>query len=58
MALVLTRRPGQTIVFDRPRIEVIVDSVVGKTVKLVIKAPKHIRISREELTLRLQEEKS
>ena len=58
MALVLTRRPGQTIVFDRPRIEVIVDSVVGTTVKLVIKAPKHIRISREELTLRLQEEKS
>lgn len=58
MALVLTRRPGQTIVFDRPRIEVIVDSVVGKTVKLVIKAPKHIRISREELTLRLQGEKS
>lgn len=57
MALVLTRRPGQTIVFDRPRIEVIVDSVVGKTVKLVIKAPKHIRISREELVMRLTEAK-
>ena len=57
MALVLTRRPGQKIILDRPRIEIIVDSVVGKTVKLVIKAPKHIRISREELTLRLQEAK-
>jgi carbon storage regulator CsrA len=54
---VLTRRPGQKIVFDRPHIEVIVDSVVGKTVKLVIKAPRHIRISREELVMRTQEAK-
>jgi carbon storage regulator CsrA len=58
MPLVLTRRPGQKIVLDRPRIEVIVDSVVGKTVKLVIKAPKHIRISRDELVMRTQEAKS
>lgn len=57
MALVLTRRPGQKIVLDRPHIEIIVDSVVGKTVKLVIKAPKHIRISRDELIMRTQEAK-
>lgn len=57
MPLVLTRRPGQKVVLERPHIEVIVDSVVGKTVKLVIKAPKHIRISREELVIRTQEAK-
>ena len=57
MALVLTRRPGQKIVLDRPHIEIIVDSVVGKTVKLVIMAPKHIRISRDELIMRTQEAK-
>jgi carbon storage regulator CsrA len=57
MPLVLTRRPGQKVVLERPHIEVIVDSVVGKTVKLVIKAPRHIRISREELVIRTQEAK-
>lgn len=53
MALCLTRRPGQKIILDRPHIEIVVDSVVGKTVKLLIKAPRHVRVIREELVLRL-----
>jgi carbon storage regulator CsrA len=57
MALVLTRRPGQKIVLDRPHIEIILDSIVGKTAKLVIVAPKHVRVTREELILRTQEAK-
>ena len=58
MALVLTRRPGQTLILERPRIEIIVDSVIGKTVKLVIKAPSHVKVTREELVLRIPEAKS
>lgn len=53
MALVLTRRPGQKLLFDRPHIEVIVDSVTRSGgVKLVIKAPRHVRITRDELLTR------
>lgn len=57
MALVLTRRPGQRIILERPRIEIILDSVVGKTAKIVIKAPKHVRITRDELVMRPEEAK-
>lgn len=57
MPLVLNRRPGQKIILDRPKIEIEVESVVGKTVRLVIKAPKHIRILRDELILRTTEAK-
>lgn len=52
MALCLTRRPGQKLILDRPRIEITVESVEGKTVRLVINAPKHIRIVRDELIYR------
>jgi carbon storage regulator CsrA len=55
MALVLTRRPGQKLILERPRIEIIVDSVVGKTVKLVIKAPSHVKVTRDELVMRMSE---
>lgn len=55
MALVLTRRPGQKLILERPRIEIIVDSVVGKTVKLVIKAPAHVKVTRDELVMRMSE---
>lgn len=55
MALVLTRRPGQKLILERPRIEIIVDSVIGKTVKLVIKAPSHVKVTRDELVMRLAE---
>ena len=52
MALCLTRRPGQKLILDRPHIEITVESVVGKTVRLVIDAPKHVRIVRDELIYR------
>jgi carbon storage regulator CsrA len=52
MALCLTRRPGQKLILDRPHIEITVESVVGKTVRLVINAPKHVRIVRDELIYR------
>lgn len=52
MALCLTRRPGQKLILDRPHIEITVESVVGKTVRLVINAPKHVKITREELIYR------
>ena len=52
MALVLTRRPGQKLILDRPHIEITVDSVVGKTVRLLISAPKHVTILRDELVYR------
>lgn len=55
MALVLNRRVGQKVILDRPRIEITVESIVGKTARLVIKAPKHVRILRDELILRLGE---
>lgn len=54
MALVLTRRPGQKIILDRPHIEITLDSIVGKTAKLRIVAPKHVRVIREELILRIE----
>jgi carbon storage regulator CsrA len=61
MALCLTRRPGQTLILGRQQIRITVDSVVGKTVKIVIDAPRHIPIVREELVYRAapqpQEEK-
>lgn len=55
MALCLTRRPGQKLILDRPHIEITVESVVGKTVRLVIDAPQHVRITREELIYRQAE---
>lgn len=54
MALCLTRRPGQTIIVGRQQIRISVDSVVGKTVKLVIDAPRHVPVVREELIYRAQ----
>lgn len=38
MALCLTRRPGQRLLFSRPDIKITVESVEGKTVRLVIDA--------------------
>lgn len=52
MALCLTRRPGQKLILDRPHIEITVESVVGKTVRIVVNAPKHVRIMRDELIYR------
>ena len=52
MALCITRRPGQRLLFSRPDIKITIESVEGKTVRLVIDAPRHIRITREELVYR------
>lgn len=57
MALVLNRRVGQKVILDRPRIEITVESIIGKTARLSITAPKHVRILRDELILRLGEAK-
>jgi carbon storage regulator CsrA len=43
------------LILDRPHIEITVESIVGKTAKLVIKAPKHVKVLREELVMRTKE---
>lgn len=53
--LVLGRKKGQSIVID-DNIEIIVTAVDGDTIKLGIKAPKHITIHRKEIYLEIQEE--
>lgn len=58
MALCLTRRPGQKLILDRPHIEITVESVVGKTVRLVVNAPRHVKIVREELIYRAAEKEA
>ena len=50
--LVVTRRPGESIVIELPTgelIEVVVLSVKGNQVKLGTDAPKHLPVVREEL---------
>jgi len=54
MALVLTRRPGQKLILDRPHIEILVDRVNGKNVRLVIVAPQNVSVMRDELLIRPQ----
>ena len=52
MPLVLARRTGQKLIFDHPHlggVEVSVHSVLGKTVKLAITAPKEVTIRRGEI---------
>ncbi|TWT27802.1 carbon storage regulator CsrA [Planomicrobium sp. CPCC 101110] len=53
--LVLGRKKGESIVIDDD-IEIIINAVEGETVKLGIKAPKHITIHRKEVYLEIQEE--
>ena len=55
--LVVTRRPGETIVIELPTgelIKVIVLSVKGNQVKLGTDAPKQLPVVREELLERLK----
>ncbi len=55
--LVVTRRPGETIVIELPTgelIKVIVLSVKGNQVKLGTDAPKQLPVVREELLERLE----
>lgn len=52
MALVLTRRVGETL-YIGDDITVVVGGVHGNRVCLLITAPKHIRIDREEIRQRV-----
>lgn len=54
--LILTRRIGKTLMIDND-VEVTVLGVKGNQVHLGIKAPKHIRIDREEIRRLIQQEK-
>ena len=57
--LILTRRPGETIIIETPageRITVVVLGVKGNQVRIGTDAPDDINIVREELLERLQAE--
>ena len=57
--LVVSRRPGESVVIELPSgelIEVVVLSVKGNQVKLGTDAPKHLPVVREELLERVAEE--
>jgi carbon storage regulator len=61
MALILTRRPGETIVVKTPSGEIVEFTVVGTSgpqVRLAIDAPKHTSIDRREIYERKQREKA
>jgi carbon storage regulator len=53
--LVLTRKKGESVIINE-EIEVTVIAVEGETIRLGIKAPKHISIHRKEIFLAIQEE--
>lgn len=46
--LVLTRRPGQTIVIDN-NIQITVVSIQGRKIRLGITAPDYMRVDRQEV---------
>lgn len=50
--LTLSRRPGERLLIGGD-IEIFVVSIVGGAVKLAIRAPRHVRVLRDELVLRL-----
>ena len=54
--LILTRRVGESVVIG-DRIKVTVVDVKGNQIRLGIEAPKEIPVHREEVYVRLQEEK-
>ncbi len=54
--LILTRRPGETVRIGQD-IEVIVMGVKGNQVRIGIKAPKDVRVDREEIRVKIDAEK-
>jgi carbon storage regulator len=52
--LVLTRRVGEQIIIASD-IQITVTAIKGERVRLGIKAPRHVRVDREEVHRRLQE---
>lgn len=53
--LVLTRRPGETVVIGK-EIQVVILSVNGAQVRVGISAPPSVTVDREEIYLRKQRE--
>lgn len=57
--LILTRRTGETLVFgDNREIEVTVLGVKGNQVRIGVTAPKDVPVHREEIYLRIKDQKS
>jgi carbon storage regulator len=57
--LVVTRRPGESVVFELPtdeRIEITILAVKGSHVRLGIDAPHHLPVVRKEMLDRLSDE--
>ncbi len=57
--LILTRRPGETIIIELPtgqQIQVVVLGVKGNQVRIGTEAPKEIAVHREEIAQRIREE--
>jgi carbon storage regulator len=54
--LVLSRKPGQKVVI--PSIDAVIEvlEIKGNTVRLGIKAPRHVSVVREELLLKMESE--
>ena len=57
MSLVLTRRPGETLMIGDD-VTVTVVSVSHNQVKIAVNAPKEIAVHREEIYLKVQQEKA
>ncbi len=57
--LILTRRPGETIIIELPtgqQIQVVVLGVKGNQVRIGTEAPKEVAVHREEIAQRIREE--
>ena len=57
--LILTRRPGESIIVELPtgeQIQVVVLGVKGNQVRIGTEAPKNIAVHREEIAQRIMEE--
>ncbi len=57
--LILTRRPGESIIIELPtgqQIQVVVLGVKGNQVRIGTEAPKEIAVHREEIAQRIREE--
>ena len=54
--LILTRRIGESVMIDS-EVKITVLGVKGNQVRIGIDAPKHVSVHREEIYMRIQDEK-